>query len=281
MFLPGGIPEGLRIVEKSNWTGRGVVCPRTIYTESKNRDEFQHPGVYVLEGPSEDGELPTIYIGEGDPIRPRLDSHYARKDFWTRVIFFTSKDQTLNKAHVQHLESRLITLAREAKRSKLDNEVGSNSPSLAEAELADVESFLSDMHSIFPLLGLPVFEKPSRQGRKDFMLYIKAKGIQAHGQEKPEGFVVFKGSEMISTETKSMHGFMKRLRRDLIEQGVVQQAGANWVFTQDYSFSSPSYSAGVILGMSANGRTEWKDSGGRTLKAIQESKTVEGGNSSA
>ena len=31
-----------------------------------------------------------LYVGEGDPIRPRLESHYAQKDFWTRAIGFTT-----------------------------------------------------------------------------------------------------------------------------------------------------------------------------------------------
>ena len=41
-------------------------------------------------------------------------------------------------------------------------------------------------------------------------------------------------------------------------------------FTQDYSFSSPSTAAAVALGRSANGRIEWKDKSGKTLKAFQE-----------
>lgn len=28
IFIPSGEPEGLRIVEKSNWTGLGLVFPR-------------------------------------------------------------------------------------------------------------------------------------------------------------------------------------------------------------------------------------------------------------
>jgi hypothetical protein len=31
MFVPDGDPDGLRIVEKSNWTGVGVVFNRTNY----------------------------------------------------------------------------------------------------------------------------------------------------------------------------------------------------------------------------------------------------------
>jgi hypothetical protein len=65
--------------------------------------------------------LPTVSIGEGDPALPRLEDHFAQKDFWTSLILFTSKDENLNKAHAQHLESRLTALAREAKRCLLDN----------------------------------------------------------------------------------------------------------------------------------------------------------------
>jgi hypothetical protein len=41
-------------------------------------------------------------------------------------------------------------------------------------------------------------------------------------------------------------------------------------FTQDYSFSSPSTAATVVLGRNAAGRIEWKAADGRTLKELQE-----------
>ena len=43
--------------------------------------------------------------------------------------------------------------------------------------------------------------------------------------------------------------------------------------THDHLFSSPSTAAACFLARSANGRTEWKDSEGRTLRDIQESST--------
>ena len=47
------------------------------------------------------------------------------KDFWTRAIGFTTTTAgQLNKAHVQFLESRLIALARAAKRMPLDRAGG-------------------------------------------------------------------------------------------------------------------------------------------------------------
>lgn len=45
--------------------------------------------------------------------------------------------------------------------------------------------------------------------------------------------------------------------------------GASYRFSQDYAFSSPSTAAAVLLGRSANGRIEWKDAQGRTLKELQ------------
>lgn len=49
--------------------------------------------------------------------------------------------------------------------------------------------------------------------------------------------------------------------------------GAYYRLTQDYTFNSPSTAAGVLLGRSANGRIEWSDAQGRTLKEIQEAES--------
>jgi hypothetical protein len=137
IFLPDGIPDGLRIVEKSNWTGRGVVCPRSQFPSAKSRPEFGKTGVYILRGPSEAGDLPTVYVDEGAPARPRLDQHFARKDFWTSLILFASKDENLNKARVQYLEARLVELARDAKRCVLEN---GNTPQLPSCSVEILES---------------------------------------------------------------------------------------------------------------------------------------------
>ncbi len=55
---------------------------------------------------------------------------------------------------------------------------------------------------------------------------------------------------------------MYDLRQQLIENGVLLQDDDHYRFSQDYVFSSPSTAAAVVLGRSANGRIEWKDSRG-------------------
>lgn len=47
------------------------------------------------------------------------------------------------------------------------------------------------------------------------------------------------------------------------------QQGNVYVFTQDYAFNSPSLASTVVLGRSSNGRTDWKDAQGRSLKSLQ------------
>src|SRR6266852_520831 len=109
IFVPDGDPEGVRIIDRMNWTGHGIVFPREKWPTTKQRSEFSRTGLYILSG-YKDGadDLPTIYIGEGDVIRNRIDSHFQNKDFWDRAIVFTATNNSLNKAHVKWLEYALV-----------------------------------------------------------------------------------------------------------------------------------------------------------------------------
>ena len=37
IFFPGGDPDGLRLIEKSNWSGTGLMIPRALF----RRDGFE------------------------------------------------------------------------------------------------------------------------------------------------------------------------------------------------------------------------------------------------
>ncbi len=270
VLVPNGDPDGLRIVEKSNWPGVGVVFNRTNYKEVLDRNELDKTGVYVLIGAPEESVLPTIYVGEGDPVKSRLNQHYSKKDFWEWAVFFVAKDDSLNKAHVQYLESELLRLAIDAKQCKLDNGQVATVPTLSEKETALASSFLQDVLSSFPLLGLSVFTKPQFAPKQSELLKIEAKGISARGYEDAKGFVVLKGSQLVKNEAESIHRYTSTLRRDLLAQGIIVDNGPTFAFNQDQVFGSPSTAAGVILGRPANGRTESRNDQGTTLKQLQE-----------
>ena len=270
IFIPSGEPEGLRIVEKSNWTGQGLVFPRSLFPEVRKRPDLQRTGVYILWGPGETGQLPRVYVGEGDGVLQRLDTHAKAKDFWTHAVVFTSKDQNLNKAHVHYLEARLVGLAYEAKRSELDNGNVPQLPSLSEADVADAEGYLADLLLCLPVMGVSLFEKPKPVTSMRGDLFLRAKGIEARGYDGPEGFVVRVGSTAVRLEVPSIHSYLSALRDTLLAKGLLEEKGDVYRFTQDYTFNSPSTAAGVLLARTANGRLEWKDARGRTLREIQD-----------
>jgi hypothetical protein len=271
IFIPSGIPDGLKVVEKSNWTGRAIVCPRSQFPAEKSRFEFDKPGVYVLFGRSPDADRSLIYVGEGDPVRPRLEQHFVKKDFWVSMIVFVSMGENLNKAQVQYLEARLVQLARDAKRCVLDNTNTPQLPSLSEADTADVEGFLREILLIYPVLGVLDFEKAPILPPSKRILLLRGKETSAKGYESSQGFVVLADSIARAACVSSAHGYLKNRRDLLVEQGILAPtAGGGYRLKQDYVFDSPSTAAGVMLGRSANGRVEWKDSEGRTLKTLQE-----------
>lgn len=270
MFLPGGNPDGIKVVEKSNWNGCGLVVPRALFGEAKVRPELARAGVYVLVGQAETSPLPQIYVGEGDPVRPRLEHHAKTKDFWTHAVVFTSKGQNLNKAHVQQLEARLVELATSSKRCVLDNSNVPQPPSLSEADTAEVEGFLDDVLLCLPILGYGFFEPTEFAPQSAIPLVLNAKGIKAQGFVSPGGFVVRAGSQAVKDEVASIHPYMRDIRAELVRQGVLVDRGAAYELTQPYTFSSPSTAAGVMLGRSSNGRLEWQTADGRTLKSIQD-----------
>lgn len=151
---------------------------------------------------------------------------------------------------MQFLESQLIQRAKDAKRMRLDNIKSENEPTLSEADRADMLVFLDNMLSMLPVLGISAFEV--------------ARNSEANASTNSQASV-----EMTPSMHEQMRGIVD-LRQDLISNGVLEQTGDHFVFEQNYSFSSPSTAAANVLGRSANGRVEWKDTTGRTLKQIQE-----------
>lgn len=277
MFLADGHPEGLRFVEKSNWNGVGVMCSLSQYKDVRGRPEFDRVGVYLLIGPDETvAGKHRIYVGEGDFVRARFDKHVREKDFWTQLVLFTSRDQALHKAHVQHLESRLVALARRARSATIENKDSPHLPTLSEADIADAEAFLDDILFILPLLGIKAFEVVEARPANGDVLSISAKGVRAEGRDEARGFVVLHGSQAVTSMVTSIQPYLAERRAELVRDGRLEVAEESLRFTQDCVFESPSTAAGVILGRSANGRIEWKSRDGRTLKELQE-QAIKGG----
>lgn len=270
IYLPDGDPDGLRIIGKSHWTGKGLVIPRARFADYKNHPDLHGAGIYVLASPPAEGGLSTVYIGEGEPVRSRLESDYRDKDFWSWVIVFISTDRSIHNLQVEHIRSRLVLMANRARRTRVHNAAVPRPPQLSEAQLADAESFLEDMLSILPVIGINAFQPAPTPPVRQRLLSIRSQGVRATGYESPEGFVIIAGSEAANEENRRVTQSLSRLRSVLRENGVLIQKGTSLIFDQNYPFSSPSTAAGVVLGRAANGSAEWKDPLGRTLQILRE-----------
>lgn len=272
IFLVHGDPKRLRTAEISNWTGKAVAGPRSEFEGVISREEAEGSGIYFLTGSDPESGKPSIYVGEAECIRDRLKSH-LQKDFWNQVAFFVSKDENLTKAHIRHLEGKLIEQAREASRAVVVNNQSSGAR-LPESDRADLETFLEKVNQLLPVLGIellvPTVAKPEAELEVE-LLSCEIKGVKARGHLSPNGFVILSGSQAVLNERPSTQKYpwALNMRLKLKEEGSLAIAADSLVFTRDVEFTSPSAAAAVVHGGHANGLAAWKDSEGRTLKQIE------------
>ncbi|ANE55052.1 hypothetical protein AYM39_07575 [Methylomonas sp. DH-1] len=81
-------------------------------------------------------------------------------------------------------------------------------------------------------------------------------------------FIVEEGSTASANIQPSLQEALILKREELIAKGVMIPDGDFLVFTKDYEFTSPSQAAGIIKGISSNGKNDWKDHLGASLNEL-------------
>lgn len=286
LFLADGTPGGLLTAEIMNWTGHLVAAPRSDLAALLKRPEARRTGIYILLGEDPNSLGGTVaYIGEGDDVSKRLYQHarpedQGGKDFWDRAIVLTSKDANLTKAHARYLESRLITLAQLAERAVLTNGTAPIPLPLPEADVSDMEHFITQAKIVLPVLGVNLLRSATASNHVAiahqsansaepatspvFEMTLKKYAVTAIAQEVDGEFTVLEGSQARPSWSGTDDGY-KRLREKLDTDGTLALSGdgLSAVFTRNHVFASTSAAAAIVAGRSANGRIEWKtqDSG--------------------
>ncbi|QWQ39621.1 GIY-YIG nuclease family protein [Streptomyces sp. YPW6] len=286
IFLIDGTPQGMRLVERIGWTGCCLSFSRSDYDRARHRAELQRSGVYVLVGADPQGARPVrIYIGEGEEVRIRLDAHVREKDFWSSAFVLTTKDDSLNKAHIRYLEARLIAMAQTAQIAGVENATNPAALGrLSEPETSDMEAYLDEALILLPLLGVTAFEiydepaaSTAAQVTKNDQARIAGQRYrlttqltEAEGYSDSRGFAVLAGA-LARKETKVMVAGYQRIREELVAEGILVSVNdRQYRLARTFIFDSPSSAASVLAGGSKNGRTEWKDDQGRTIKENEE-----------
>ncbi|WP_454742269.1 GIY-YIG nuclease family protein [Cupriavidus necator] len=164
LFATTGDPEGIRHLDKSNWSGYGVVFNRELFHLLKQEPGFFQAGIYILVGNAAEE---TIYIGEADPVGDRLKNHVSNKEGWVWGVYFFDRNHKIGKTEVQYLESALIALAKKHDRAILLNKNNPTAPTMAPAAKATAQAFLADMLLILPMLGINAFTPPKQEDPND------------------------------------------------------------------------------------------------------------------
>lgn len=320
MHLLNGEPQGPRTLELTHTNTKAIAVPRKEYERvSRAQGEFGRPGCYILVFDPSIGSSLTekVYIGQADVGRIRLDQHARDAEMdWVWLVLFTSKDGRMNNAHAQHIEARLVAMARGIGRAELVNMVNPEEPTLDPADRVMAERFLSDILVYCPILGLNAFSiprapttagqqvgepeaQPTSTGvptipiKTTLALWVSKTPAatyhlnnlpEAHGYNTEDGFVVLSGSPLRPHVTESAdewHGVSK-IRDQLLSTGVLVKDGEVLRFARDYVFTSPSRAAYVVIGYSTSGRTAWVTEEGVTLNEVEAGRlTRDGGQTSS
>jgi hypothetical protein len=280
LFLADGRADGIIIASVGNWNGQVLTAPRARLSDLLHRPEASRTGVYILFGPDPDRVDGILaYVGEADDIAKRLRIHLRSetKDFFDRLAFVASADESLTKAHARYLESRLIHLAREAGRVALTNDTLPDFQKLPEAARADMDAFVEQLKHILPLVGFDLFRRAiapaSGQAGSiaitDDVFEFSTAAAKATARETEQGFVVLAGSTARKGQTGTFPAGYAALRDRLLMNGELADdpAAPAYRFTADIAFSSSSAAASIVAARSASGPLEWKLGGsGQTYK---------------
>ncbi|EPR43546.1 protein of unknown function DUF4357 [Desulfovibrio sp. X2] len=272
LFFIDGKPDGMQTAEMFNWTGHVLMAPRTRIKAALDRKEAKYTGIYLLLGDKDD--KPFAYIGEGEDISDRIKNHDQKKDWWTQAVLVTTGANTLNKAHVKYLESRLVEIAKRVKQRDLENGNTPPRPGLSEAAQANMESFLEYLLMTLPALRIDMFldkaspkestgAEATESGESSSLFFELASpkhGLAAKAKLVDGEFIVLKGSTArLRWKGKgSWDSTYAKLHEELRATEVLVEDGGHCVFAKSYAFRSTSAAAAVIKGRPASGPAEWK-----------------------
>ena len=286
MFLMDGEVTGKIKCTLSNWTGVIYKIPRIQLGDLKSRDEMKQSGIYFLFGRDEDKQKDVTYIGQattrknGEGVLLRIQEHTrdTHADYFNDVIILTTQNNSFGPTEISYLENKFTQLAKEAGRYIVKNGNDPNPGNVTEEKESELDEIVENTLMIIGTLGYRVFVPMTKKVSQDLTdnhstyLYLKRKTkksnkvIEATCERTTEGFVVLEGSQVEIKDSPYLSASLKEMRQNLIASRVIQDG----VLKEKQLFSSPSYAAAFLLGMQTNGRTDWKNRDGRTLKELEE-----------
>ena len=273
IFLPTGDPSGIRVAEITTSIIRVIEVPRNQLSEFMALPESKQVGLYLLVGRENQDE---VYIGQSGDIGSRLSQHNKdeRKD-WERALVLVSLTNNLTQTHVLYLESLSIEKGKSCKRYEIINGNGGQKPYTPIPLKADCDEIHEIGSLLFATLGYPIFD-PLLEYVNDSsseLFYCTRKGIDAKARYTNEGMVVLEGSRAPMNPNKQQDAKFVAKRDDLLQRGIVQESGKEFIFMRDFLFKTPSGASSLLVLGASNGWVDWKNQDGKTLSDCQRTET--------
>lgn len=287
LFLMDGEVTGRIKCTLSNWTGLAYKIPRSYLEKCKGRQDLKQSGVYFLFGKNEDDE-DEVYIGQagirknGEGVLLRVSEHLNDNIYFSECVILTTQNNSFGPTEISYLENKFTNIAFETERYIVRNGQDPNPGNVTEEKESELEDFIAYSKMVLGVLGYKIFvpivkkeikEEPTIKNHdEELLLYISSQNkksrrkIEAMCQRTNEGFVLLKDSMIKEDESESLPNSLKELRRQFKEDNKI----VDGKMTINHLFNSPSYAAAFVLGMSRNGRTDWKTKDGVTLKDLEE-----------
>lgn len=288
LYLMDGDVTGRIKCTLANWTGLAYKVPRSYLDKCKDRQDLKQSGVYFLFGKNDNGE-DEVYIGQagirknGEGVLFRVAEHLKDEAYFSDVVMLTTQNNSFGPTEISYLENKFTNMAISTDRFKVRNGNDPNPGNVTEEKESELEDFVEYSKMVLGVLGyklfVPLVKSTGEENveehieeNEELILYLSRKVktsnkiIEAKCMRTNEGFVVLKDSMIEKIDSPSIPKTIKDIREKC--------RGANEIIdgrlTKNYLFNSPSYAASFVIGMTTNGRTDWKTENGLTLKEFEE-----------
>lgn len=293
-----GEAKGLRLCNCVGSLITTVYMPRSYLARAKQLG-LPSRGIYFLL--KVDGTvIKKMYVGQTTQGINRLNDHNAKRKWWDRAVLFLSDDfNNFTLDTVNGLEKYAIEKAMGTMPAILENKVAPKYQ-IMPFQKPFIESLYHEVEFMMAALGVklvsPAAAAPNAQaGKKQVAKKVQPVVTQpAHASAPPQGGMavtmtrrgisvsgVYSGGAKgtltlhagaavdIAAKIKPKDKGTLALRQQLAAQGkLVSQDGNLATLGEDVTFASPTAAAQFVYGGSINGRVNWKDASGKSIKDV-------------
>lgn len=228
LLLYEGDLNGVISIEDTSWnSGELYSAPRNSVAELIETGACNKYGVYLLLSRDK------VYIGQSSDLAKRITQHTVGKDWWESVVILTTKDDSLNHADIDYLESVLIEKATRINRLDCDNKNRGNPPKVDKFRKVFLGQYLEEALFLMQLIGITVFSATRGHTSTTKTTGVLLGTVDIHtklaiGKRAKAEAVQFLQSQGISTNKKVSYAVKLDNKEEFWMNPQIDKLNTNW-----------------------------------------------------